>query len=242
MADVGAPTHSSLSLVVALAVVAPKLLTLVRHGQAHHNVDQKYYLHDPYLTELGEIQCETLPERFPDEPPVDLLVSSPLKRTLQTTILGFRDDIARGVVVEVLPELQETMDLPCDTGSSREEIENDPQFQGVKLKGRWAPTPAALRKRARDARRWLRDRPETHVVAVLHGGFLHYLTEDWSGHNDLPGTGWSNTEFRTYHYLEGEDENATIVETEESRERRRGTEKPLGKTEMTQFEHVANQE
>ena len=53
----------------------------------------------------------------------DLLVTSGLKRTLQTTILGFpalRKRLeAEGKPVVVLPQLQEVNDLPCDTGSVR---------------------------------------------------------------------------------------------------------------------------
>jgi broad specificity phosphatase PhoE len=45
--------------------------------------------------------------------------------------------------------------------------------------GKWAPTAAALKNRALEARRWLKSRPEKEIVLVTHGGFLHYLTEDW---------------------------------------------------------------
>lgn len=48
---------------------------------------------------------------------------------------------------------------------------------------------------------------------------MHYFTEDWS---DCPGieneTGWMNTEFRTYRFLEGK--GAHLQETAESRKRR----------------------
>ena len=43
-----------------------------------------------------------------------------------------------------------------------------------------------------------------------------------------------NTEFRSYQFAESDDENASVIETAESRERRRGTEKPL--TEMERGE------
>ena len=66
---------------------------------------------------------------------------------------------------------------------------------------------------------------------VTHGGFLHYFTEDWEDSSQYQGTGWTNTEFRSYTFseethkddLEGyplEGDNATLVETVESRERR----------------------
>jgi broad specificity phosphatase PhoE len=91
--------------------------------------------------------------------------------------------------------------------------------------GKWAADLDALRERSRSARLWLKERMEEHIVCVLHGGFLHYLTDDWKGHGDFPGTGWNNTEFRTYVF-----DGQSMVETEESRQRRVG-EMPLSKTE-----------
>lgn len=234
--------------------MAPKLITLVRHGQAHHNVDEKYHLHDPYLTPLGESQCRTIPDRFPKNlPPVSLLVSSPLKRTLQTTLIGFPNELAAKPPVPLypLPELQETSSMPCDTGSAASEIVSDPHFAHLNLdfshvpedwtskSGKWSSNPNALRERAKWVRDWLKQRDEEHVVCVLHGGFLHYLTEDWRGHGDLPGTGWANAEFRHYVWKEDDVEGTnSLVETKESRESRER--KPLGKTEAKEFEESHN--
>jgi len=115
--------------------MAPRIITLVRHGQAYHNVDLKYHLPDPGLTPLGETQCHQLSKAFPSEPPVDLLVSSPLKRTIQTTLLGFKKQIENGIKVELLAELQETTGKPCDTGSSRDDLEKEELFKGLDFSG-----------------------------------------------------------------------------------------------------------
>ncbi|KAI5778396.1 histidine phosphatase superfamily [Geopyxis carbonaria] len=223
--------------------MAPKLITLVRHGQAHHNVDEKYHLRDPLLTPLGESQCRSLHTRFPSSPPIDLIATSPLKRTLQTSLLGFSDALAAGTPLIALAELQETANLPCDTGSPAAELAAIPEFAHIDFSGlpedwtskagRWSAEPDALKKRATWVRRWLLEREEAHVVCVLHGGFLHHLTEDWTGHGVLPGTGWSNTEFRTYTFKEGSD---SLLETEESRRRR--SDKPLGRTELKQVQET----
>jgi broad specificity phosphatase PhoE len=53
--------------------------------------------------------------------------------------------------------------------------------------GKWAPTPSALRNRAREVRRWLRARPEKEIVLVTHGGILHYITEDWEDSSAYQG-------------------------------------------------------
>jgi broad specificity phosphatase PhoE len=38
-----------------------------------------------------------------------------------------------------------------------------------------------VQKRAAKLRSWLFNRKEEVVVVVSHGGFLHALTEDWTG-------------------------------------------------------------
>lgn len=50
------------------------------------------------------------------------------------------------------------------------------------------------------------------------------------------GTGWSNTEYRSYKFKDGKDGNPSLIETTESRERRRGKETPLSQTEQMELE------
>ncbi|PWW78002.1 phosphoglycerate mutase-like protein [Tuber magnatum] len=222
--------------------MAPRIITLVRHGQAYHNVGSKCHLHDPYLTPLGEAQCHNLSKRFPSEPPVDLLVSSPLKRTIQTTLFGFKEQIESGVKMEFLAELQGSSGMPCDTGSSHDVLEKEESFQGLDFSGlpddwtskngKWAPDPHSVAERARVVRKWLKSRSEGHVVAVLHGGFLHYVTEAWASRGNPLDAGWRNAEFRSFVFVDEDEDNASVIETDESKERRKGSEKPPGGTEM----------
>lgn len=84
-----------------------------------------------------------------------------------------------GGKIVLLPELQEVNDLPCDTGSSREFLEQQEEFadldfstldasekeHGVKWtskQGFFAPENVI--ERGRWVRRWLRSRPEQHIV------------------------------------------------------------------------------
>ena len=101
------------------------------------------------------------------------------------------------MTIIALPEAQETADVPCDTGTDIDELKEEMKGNPVDLSrcakdwnsktGRWAPTAGALEKRAREARQWLKARPEKEVVLVTHGGFLHYFTEDWSDYNGSLG-------------------------------------------------------
>ena len=118
-------------------------------------------------------------------------MSSPMRRTLYTTLLGFEPEIKKGLKVIALPELQETADEPCDTGSNIELLQKEMEGKPVDLslvingwnsnEGKWAADAHSIEARAREVRQWLKARPEKVIVVITHGGFLHYLTEDWSG-------------------------------------------------------------
>lgn len=55
---------------------------------------------------------------------------------------------------------------------------------------------------------------------VQLGAFLHYLTEDWTDSNKFHGTGWANTEYRSYTFAPEQLGDARLTETTESRRRR----------------------
>lgn len=209
-------------------------------------------MHDPLLTEFGKEQCAQLATTFPNLQNVDLIVSSPSKRTIYTALLAFRDVIdKKNLTIIGLPELQETSDLPCDIGSDRDEIRREFKTYRLDLsqvtddwtskKGRWAPTPEATEDRCRVARKWLRDRPESNIVVLTHGGVLHYLSEDWEGSNKFDGGGWLNTEFRSYTFDLKSGRHTSLIETPESRSRRKVPETPLSDAEQCDLRLLAEE-
>lgn len=145
---------------------------------------------DPKLTPYGEEQCQQLSDHFPYHNSVELLVASPLRRTIHTALLSFKSEVERGVPAIALPELQEISTVPADTGSDAEMLKQEMKDEPIDLGlvhegwnsklGKWIPTGEAIEARAREARQWLKARPEKEIVVVTHGGLLHYLTEDWS--------------------------------------------------------------
>ncbi|KAI0759716.1 phosphoglycerate mutase-like protein [Trametes elegans] len=199
-----------------------KRIYLTRHAEAEHNVENDYSIPDAPLTAKGRQQAAALNEATKDtiQATADLLVTSGLRRTLSTTLIGYPALRARleaaGKPVVVLPQLQEVNDLPCDTGSAREVLEADPEYAGLDLsaltpewnskQGAYAPTEAAIRARARWVRRWLRARPERAIVVVSHGDFLRYLTAGRNTHEP-----WANTEVREYTFADAADEDAVLV-------------------------------
>lgn len=56
------------------------------------------------------------------------------------------------------------------------------------------------------------------------------------------GTGWANTEFRSYTIDPSSGEKASLVETEESRRRRKSEEKPLSEAEQRNLKQSAMKE
>jgi len=247
------------------------MIHFIRHAQGYHNLSYaNQAIHDPLLTPFGEQQCKLLARTFPYSGEIDGLVASPLRRTVYTALLSFPES---NVPVILLPELQETSDQPCDTGSTRAELEKEFMGKNVSFglvvdgwnskKGKWGSERSMIEERAKIARQWLMARPEKHIAVVTHGGILHHLTEDWIGIDHLAGTvyrlprpllgraeyyyeslgtGWANTEFRSYTFDPTRIPTASLVETEESRTRRRGNEKPLSTAEQRNLKASADKE
>lgn len=168
-----------------------------------------------------------------------------------------------------IPQLQEVSKLPCDIGTDPEalaaEFSRGPWREQVDLhlvRRGWndksdatafTPTAAKLARRAAEARVQLRKigrdfvaatGRDAHIVVVTHGGFLHYFSGDWQGHADFTGTGWTNTEWRSYCFVgeEEDDERAALRETSESRHRRGFKDEPLTDAEQIQQRAVAENE
>ncbi|KAB8293944.1 hypothetical protein EYC80_009417 [Monilinia laxa] len=223
-------------------------LHFVRHAQGFHNLSiENHALPDPLLTPTGLTQCHSLSQTFPDPSRITHIVASPLRRTLYTALYSFPTFTSHGAKIIALPEIQETSSLPCDTGSAPAALAAE--FAGtVDLRlvgegwnskvGRWESSAPAIEARAREARLWLRElavaaewesQADVNIVVVSHGNLLHYVTDDWEDSSLFVGTGWSNTEFRSYHFSAPgtSDLNAAITETHASRQRRKGTAKPL---------------
>jgi broad specificity phosphatase PhoE len=160
---------------------------------------------DPGLTPKGEQQCASLSSAFPLHPHISQVFASPLQRTIATAYIAFKPSLQNGHCVPeilALPDIQETSEYPCDCGSNPPDLRRVCEEAGWEVDlslvqkgwndkswdGRWAPTARAIKARARDARRTIREKlaemqkhgeDSPQVVLVSHGGFLHYFTEDW---------------------------------------------------------------
>ncbi|KAK3998313.1 histidine phosphatase superfamily [Cladorrhinum sp. PSN332] len=240
---------------------------LVRHAQGFHNLCvENHQLRDPDLTPLGESQCAALQKDFLHHEKVTHLVASPMRRTIYTCLLSFKPVVERGVKVVALPDIQEVSPFPCDCGSEPEDLlkefgggaEGKVDLGLVKegwndkgIGSEYAPEMRKLEVRAKRAREWFRDLgkdaeendKEVNIVAVTHGGFLHFLTEDWDGMDLNKGTGWSNCEWRSYEVVEEEGTGEVrLKEVEQSWRRRRGSLQGLTETEQMELRSAVGKE
>ncbi|KAL9945953.1 hypothetical protein D7B24_004793 [Verticillium nonalfalfae] len=191
------------------------IIYLVRHAEAEHNISKDFTIRDPPLTTVGKAQASTLAATLPEIASIAVVITSPLTRTLQTTIAGFphlaRGGEAGGAQLIIDPDLQERSNLPCDTGSERAELEK--AFPHLDLghlgedwlvkEGLYAADDGAVAKRAQRFRDRLHDIVTSlsqggdrdggegrgaNIVVVTHGVFMKFLAEDQS--IDLPKAGW----------------------------------------------------
>ncbi|KZP08401.1 phosphoglycerate mutase-like protein [Athelia psychrophila] len=185
-------------------------IILCRHSQAEHNVDLDYSIPDAPLTALGKQQSGALAPLIPDlQKEVDLIISSALKRTLQSTKLGWGPAVERLGIRNVicLPQAQECNAFPCDTGSPRVHLESLDEFKAFNFElltpdwdskqGFYAADPVSLKNRAKWVRQYLRSRSEGTIVLVAHGDILRRITCTADGDSDYQ---WRNAEVRIFEF------------------------------------------
>lgn len=96
---------------------------------------------------------------------------------------------------------------PCDTGSPRQNLEANPEFQGFDLslltpdwtskQGQYAADEASLNARAQWVRQFVRSRPEKNILLVGHGDIIRRITGGPLGNSTHA---WKNAEVRTYEF------------------------------------------
>ncbi|KAH6632934.1 phosphoglycerate mutase family protein-like protein [Boeremia exigua] len=228
----------------------PPRVHIIRHGQGDHNATRDYTIRDALLTPKGKGQCSTLQSVFKYHNDIDIVFSSPLRRTIQTASLSLGPALARNEVPFVLlPPLQEVSDMGCDVGlaDNADDVvrilptlfaEGELPFDYNKIdashvtegwngkKGYWAYEKDAILKRAADLRSFLQQRSEKQIVLVTHGAFTHFLTEDWDVEDPMTGTAWLNCEHRVFDFTpDSTATDAHLRETDESKSSRNGEER-----------------
>lgn len=170
------------------------ILHLVRHAEGHHNVGAgDDYIPDPELTPTGIAQCKALRASFNHHSSVVCVVSSPMRRALQTALYSFASDAL--ATITALDLLQETSDSPNDIGSSVESLKAQfgdaidfssvsPSWTDKGTGSMWEADVDKVTARAALTRRVLKEMAgsgDHDLVVVCHAEYLHFLTDDWEG-------------------------------------------------------------
>lgn len=193
-----------------------KVLHIVRHAQGTHNVNKNYRDEinlDARLTELGRQQCEQLAQRVTDLP-IDLIVTSPLTRCVQTALYSFPHAVAMGKSTSGNPipfvaheSIRETVNFKCDQRRAISEIASefgdavdfsicdiDEDYIWNEYETRLGPNYDDHREsaelhvvaqRGRQFFQWLQGRPEQNVVVCTHSAFLRCL-KSWGHPGGVP--------------------------------------------------------
>jgi broad specificity phosphatase PhoE len=190
-----------------------KVLHLIRHGEATHNVQPKPWgedLVDARLTDTGVQQALALRERAATLP-VEVVVVSPLSRALETATRGLEPLIVRQppvpfICVEEcreqfgknLPDMRRpiaavAIEYPQVSFETLPQLDADPLFTPER------ETLEALTRRADQFLDLMWARPEKHIAVVTHSSFLAALLNAALDVSSAPeSAGWfDNAELRS---------------------------------------------
>ena len=171
-----------------------KTISYIRHFEALHNLPpSNYQLLDPALSPHGQSQAAGTIEALKTIPKIDLIVCSPLTRTLQTYLLLSDADDRRDIPLILHPDLQEKCSEPCDVGRPVAELKREfpslvkelnvfeETFGDEEWRDKLTPSsrysPSRIAERAKSILRWLLDRPEEHLLVISHNLMLKALFE-----------------------------------------------------------------
>ncbi|GAA5972423.1 hypothetical protein JCM11641_001837 [Rhodosporidiobolus odoratus] len=222
----------------------PPRVFLLRHGEAQHNVGPPHPPPDhgqldPELTSRGVTQCQAIPSVYPTffaslSPENTVIIASPLKRTIQTTLLGFSSllpsSTKQPVELRLLPQLQECGAYPCDIGGPLTEtksrfpdwldwsvVDDAPEWN--RNEGMFEATEEKNIARARWVRQYLRELKCEKVVVVSHHGLLRRIVKAPHAHDRMKSPiQWDNATLREYRFADpaGQDDEADLMRVEGS--------------------------
>ena len=164
-----------------------KEIYLIRHAQSEANAaldleDPNTSYFDARITPLGKEQALNTKKRL-ENINFDLMLCSPLTRTMQTFSLIFPIPIKNTII---LPIAREHLDHSCDVGRQPSILKKEfPDFDFSQVKKFWwnnnipidertinYETIEDLDKRVLIFKSWINARPEKKIALVSHGTFI----------------------------------------------------------------------
>jgi len=173
--------------------VTTSSILCIRHGESTFNAAWRAASVDPLhfdapLSPAGVLQVRKA-RRALEDMPVELVVTSPLTRALQTTA-GLFDGHRHSPRIVVHALMRERVENSCDVGRRPSELAVDfPSLDLAHLDDVWwhadgipdtrgicIEPSASVAARALQFKSYLRGRPERCIAVVGHGTFFYHLT------------------------------------------------------------------
>ena len=163
-----------------------KEIYLIRHAQSEANaasdLDNGTFYYDARLTPLGKEQALNAQNKLKNID-FDLMLCSPLTRTLQTFSLIFPSPIKNTII---LPLVREHLDHSCDVGRQPSILQKEfPKFNFDEVSKYWwnnnipidekkinSESIADLDRRVKKFKSWINSRSEKKIALVSHGTFI----------------------------------------------------------------------
>ena len=178
-----------------------KKIHLIRHGQAEHNLGQPGWenILDPHLTSTGIQQATDLSKTMDNQHEIDVILVSPLSRTLQTaqTIFGQLDrpflatDLCRESIslkkCDSRNPISEKKQQYSKINFSLVETNEDEEVK----RRRETESEEELAERASQFLHFIQQRSEQNIAVVTHHGFLRKF---FSLMKELPDSNANNYE------------------------------------------------
>lgn len=179
-----------------------KTIYCIRHGIARHNIlypmikEQAYRGEeniDTKLTEKGKKQAEKLKEIWYERNEIELVITSPLSRTLETASILFKDTKVPILAQELLREYPLGLDTPNKRHNRMQLIDWYPEIdfsyilsnKDTLWKEHETELPENLKKRVQQTKEWLFLRPEKTIALVGHSTFLHQFLFNTFDNNEI---------------------------------------------------------
>eukprot|EP00924_Labyrinthula_sp_SR-Ha-C_P016232 snap_masked-scaffold_52-processed-gene-0.24-mRNA-1 protein AED:1.00 eAED:1.00 QI:0/-1/0/0/-1/1/1/0/246 len=180
-----------------------KKVWFIRHCQGEHNINDDFSIPDPPLTLAGMKQASSissnplLPKIHSQSPNqtgvkinLDIILTSPLTRCIQTCLEGFKNQNIRVLPISSLQESY-AGNRPCDTGKTRKELkelfnQTTPHVDFSSLEENWFKVDPkifdseetrerAIRLRLGNFIHFLYSREEENIGVVAHKGILRRM-------------------------------------------------------------------
>ena len=177
-----------------------KVLYCIRHGTALHNVlfweqgeDVYKKYRDTPLVKKGVDEAKVLGETWEDIDKIELVIVSPLLRTLQTADNIFCKKDVPMIALDCVMEYSQGLDL-CNKRKSITEYKPcypRVDFSHIKddVETRWREdkyeTVEELNERIKEMIKFIKTRKETHIAIVSHSSYLgHYMFDKIGDENN----------------------------------------------------------